>query len=174
MAHYNYDKIITDYQNGLSTCGLHDKYGISEAYAWRIVRAAGVGRDSSEAAFLRHGNDGGWRKLIRLGGNATRLVSIPSKVLKSLGFDVEKELRGKWLVENGKLCLVVSEERQKMARKGTLSSRAAGLILLPGAGRGDVKVPLKRSGQLHQAATKRRKTAMQKEELRCATSRNLS
>jgi hypothetical protein len=46
-----------------------------------------------------------------------------------------------------------------MAPKGTLSSRAAGLILLPGAGRRDVKVPVERSGQQLLQPGSRRKTA---------------
>jgi hypothetical protein len=47
-----------------------------------------------------------------------------------------------------------------MAPKGTLSSHAAGLILLLGPGTSDVKVSLAGSLQLYQVASKRRKTAI--------------
>jgi hypothetical protein len=47
-----------------------------------------------------------------------------------------------------------------MAPKETLTRRVELQIRLPGAGRSDVKVPFVRSGQLLQAATKRRKTAI--------------
>lgn len=56
----------------------------------------------------------GWHKLVRIGKSRTRLISIPSLVLRDFGFDIEKTLRGKWHVEHEFLILEIKPLKEKL------------------------------------------------------------
>lgn len=50
------------------------------------------------------------KKLVRVGGTNTRVVSIPKRVLEKAGVNPENELFGEWRVEGeGRLVLIVTE-----------------------------------------------------------------
>ena len=113
-----YDKqaIIEDYKKGLSLHDLEDKYGISISYARDILTGAGVIRSISKAVMLSKSNQTEWRKLIRTGfvrkdgeRSVCRIISIPAEILMQLELDLESNLKGKWLVKNKTLQLVVKE-----------------------------------------------------------------
>lgn len=111
-SRYPIEEIIRDYERGYSFPMLYEKYGISRASAWRIVRKAGKTRDKSESRLFQ---SKGWRKLIhvRLRGKKypTRLVSIPFKFLTQLGFKKDADLMAKWKIANNHLELIIGKNK---------------------------------------------------------------
>jgi hypothetical protein len=61
-------------------------------------------------------NRGGWHKLINVLHSKTRLISIPSYMLRGAGFDPANELVGKWHVGKQKLILEI-KRKEKLNRK---------------------------------------------------------
>lgn len=107
---YNKSKIIADYVSGLSLNDLNQKYGITISYASQIMRAAGVNRSISEAVLLSKSNQVEWHKLAKLNNSVTRIISIPAMTLQEMGFDVNKNLLGKWIIAKDKLVLEIKED----------------------------------------------------------------
>jgi len=106
---YDHKAIIQDYIKGLSIPDLNRKYGISWAYAYFILKRAGVIRSISESK-LRSSK--GWRKLSKVGKKRTRIVSIPIRLITQVGFSPNDELEGKWKpVRKGVLLLMMRRRR---------------------------------------------------------------
>lgn len=53
----------------------------------------------------------GWRKLYRVSGSTTRVLSLPVGFITKLGIDPRKELEGLWVVERSHLILRIREAR---------------------------------------------------------------
>lgn len=49
-----------------------------------------------------------WKKLVRVGPNKTsRIISLSRMVVKQLGFEVEDNLVGRWMINESKLYLEI-------------------------------------------------------------------
>jgi hypothetical protein len=111
MSIYPLEKIIQDYNGGMSLHQIHNKYGISTTYAYHIlVKRGGKIRTISEAMLNK---EEGWRKLVPVKGgggkykSTTRIVSLPFQILKELGYKPHENLQGKWKLESGELSLSI-------------------------------------------------------------------
>jgi hypothetical protein len=94
------DQIISDYKQGTSIEKLSKKYGISVSSLYYHLP------EQSLRGF--HGE--GWHKLINVPHSQTRLISIPSSLLRDAGFDPTHELVGKWHVKRQKLILEIKQK----------------------------------------------------------------
>jgi len=108
---YPIKRIIQDYKNGLSLPQIHEKYGISMSNAYQFLIGANVMRNPSEAGLLMSGSVE-WHKLTNIGKSKTRLISIPSFLLRDCGFNPSKQLQGKWHLANGCLILEIREKEE--------------------------------------------------------------
>jgi hypothetical protein len=99
------DQIISDYKQGTSIEKLSKKYGISVSNLHYHFSTQGLIRSHSEGLC-----PDGWHKLINVSHSQTRLISIPSSLLRDAGFDPADELVGKWRVRRQKLILEIKRK----------------------------------------------------------------
>lgn len=107
---YDHEAIVNDYKKGMTYLALHDKYGVSLHHAWWIVDDAGARRTQSEAMAHRSYGTTNWRKLThQSSGAVTRIISVPAALLRELGYDPQKNLERRWIVQGRKLVLEIRE-----------------------------------------------------------------
>jgi len=94
------DQIISDYKQGMPIEKISKKYGISVSSLYYHLPEQGL--------ICSHGE--GWHKLINVPHSQTRLISIPSSLLRDAGFDPADELVGKWHVRRQKLILEIKRK----------------------------------------------------------------
>jgi len=98
----NVKQLIEDYKRGASIAELAKRYGRSPATIWeKLIREVET-RSVSQAWTAKHGE---WRKLTRMRGTATRLISLPAELLRKIGLDPTKPLERKLEIRGNKLCL---------------------------------------------------------------------
>jgi hypothetical protein len=107
---YDREAIVNDYKKGMNYSALSQKYGVSLSYAWWIVDDAGVRKTQSEPMVYRCSGTKNWRRLIRQSHRTvSRIVSIPASLLTELGYDPQKNLERRWVVQGHKLILEIRE-----------------------------------------------------------------
>lgn len=107
VKRYDWQKIIDMYEAGASLPEIQRALGSSATNSRRIIIASGKRtRTCYEATAVT------WHKLCRVNKGKTRLISIPSTLLEKLSVDPDKDLRGKWMIQRGRLSLIVEEAAQ--------------------------------------------------------------
>jgi hypothetical protein len=95
------DQIIYDYKQGIPIEKISKKYGISVSSLYYHLPEEGL--------MGSHGK--GWHKLINVPHSKTRLISIPSSLLRDAGFDPAHELVARWHVGKQKLILEIKRRK---------------------------------------------------------------
>jgi len=90
-------------KSGMSIAKISKKYGISMCSIINRIRKYGL----KQNYYRDLGKE--WKKLCRNYNGKGRIVSLPSSILKILGFDITKDLEGRWEIENGRLYLNIRE-----------------------------------------------------------------
>lgn len=108
---YDHAKVKRLYRQGYSLPEIRKRLGISLAQAWAVV---GRTRTVSQAKLLR---SKGWRKLVPMKKASTRILSLPSEMIKAVGFSPRAKLEGKWIViGRHKLCLKIRKTSRRTKR----------------------------------------------------------
>jgi hypothetical protein len=100
--------------------------GITENYREFVVRFLDYCPDTGVARIeftkttrpMPKGAVKDWKKLVPIRNTGTRLVSIPSSVLRQAGVDPYQPLEGRWEVENGSLVLRVRRKDEGAGEQG--------------------------------------------------------
>jgi len=90
----DWKEIADAYKSGLSLFDLHKEFGVGVSHASRKLREMGVQMHGQ--GYKREIE---WRKLIPTGGwKAGRLLTIPIRLLREMGFNPENEIRARWKI----------------------------------------------------------------------------
>ena len=106
---YDWEKMGKDYERGLSCTDLNKKYGVSATQASVIIKKLGI-----KAHSKGYKREVEWRKIVRTGNRrAGLLVSIPKHFIRTVGFDPEDDLLGKWIAQDGGLLLSLKTNKSQ-------------------------------------------------------------
>lgn len=94
------NKIISDYKQGMPLKNISRKYGISLGVVYYHLLKKGLINP-----YRRE-----WHKLVVVRHSQTRLISIPSALLRNAGFDPANELVARWHVKRQKLILEIKRK----------------------------------------------------------------
>ena len=117
---YDKDRIIGDYQKGLTLTQLKKKHGISTSYAHVILASANTLRSPSQAGLLSKSGQMEWHRLTKVGSykkngykeSSTRLISVPFAFLSQLNFEKNDAIQGKWVLRRNHLVLELRNAKE--------------------------------------------------------------